>query len=107
MTRLLIDCDTGIDDTLAILTAVFDDNTELVGVGAVWGNIDVRQAARNSDYVLQLAGADEVPVALGAAGPLNGDDAVFAAHVHGADGLGGAAVLDHRPALSGRRRCSR
>src|SRR3712207_7633881 len=83
--RMLLDCDTGVDDTMAILYAALHPAVELVGVGAVWGNVDVDTATRNSLHAVVMAGQPEVPVARGAAGPITGRPAVFAPHVHGAE----------------------
>jgi purine nucleosidase len=87
-TKMLLDCDTGVDDTLAILYAALHPQVDLLGVGAVWGNVDVEVATRNSLHTVAMAGQREVPVARGAAGPITGRPAGFAPHVHGADGQG-------------------
>ena len=100
MTTVLLDVDTGIDDALAIFTAALSNQIDLVGCTVVWGNVDVAQGARNTSEVLQLAGHADVPVAVGAAGPRNGQPAVFSPEVHGADGLGGCADTGHVPTLA-------
>jgi purine nucleosidase len=92
--RLLLDVDTGVDDTIALLYAALHPAVELVGVGAVWGNVEVEQATRNSLHALAMAGAPEVPVAAGAAGPLTGGPPVYAHHVHGDDGQGNVGDVD-------------
>lgn len=88
--KLILDCDTGVDDAVAIVYAALHPAIELLAVGTVWGNVDVELATRNTLRVLDIAGRPEVPVAPGAAGPLRGTPAVFATEVHGADGQGGA-----------------
>ncbi|GAA2175849.1 nucleoside hydrolase [Agrococcus versicolor] len=100
MTSIILDVDTGIDDALAIATAARSDSIDLVACTVVWGNVDVEQGARNTSQILALAGRADVPVAVGAAGPYGGGDAWYSAHVHGADGQGGCADLDHVPALA-------
>lgn len=100
MSTILLDCDTGIDDALAILTAALSDQIHLVGVGCTWGNIDVDQAVRNTHHLLTLVGRSDVPVARGAQGPLDGSTPTFSPHVHGDDGAGNAAALDHAPAIA-------
>ena len=100
-TKIVLDVDTGIDDTLAILTACHAPEAELLACTTTWGNIDVGQAARNTAYVLALAGHGDVPVAIGAEGPYAGGEAVeFAVHVHGEDGQGGRADLRYAPELA-------
>ena len=88
--KMILDCDTGIDDAVAIAYAALDPRIELLGVGAVWGNVDVALATRNTLRVLDIVGSPDVPVAPGAAGPRNGGPAEFSTHVHGDDGQGGA-----------------
>ncbi|MGW9114815.1 nucleoside hydrolase [Microbacterium sp. NPDC055683] len=99
-TKIVLDVDTGIDDALAILTASLSSEIELLGCTTTWGNIDVDQAARNTAYVLDVAGRGDVPVAKGAAGPYDGSIAEFSPEVHGADGQGGKADLAFAPALA-------
>lgn len=89
-TRMILDCDTGIDDAVAIAYAALHPEIELLGVGTVWGNVEVGLATRNTLRVLDVLGRPDVPVAPGAPGPLNGGPAEFATEVHGDDGLGGA-----------------
>ena len=90
-TALWLDCDTGIDDALALLLAVGDGTAEVVGCSTVAGNCPLPQATENTLRVLELGGARRVPVHPGAAGPLVGA-AADARHVHGGDGLGGCAA---------------
>lgn len=87
---LWIDCDTGIDDALALLLAAGDPGARLVGVSTVAGNCPLPLATANTLRVLELAALGHVPVSAGAAGPLVGP-ARDARHVHGDDGLGGQA----------------
>ena len=73
MTRplaLILDVDTGIDDSLALLYAAASPDAELVAVTCVSGNTDARQVATNTLAVLELAGRDDVEVAIGREVPL-------------------------------------
>lgn len=83
---ILLDCDPGVDDALALLTAL--RHTRLVAVTTVAGNVGVDHTTRNALRVLELCGA-AVPVHRGADRP-RAADPLDAAHVHGADGLAGA-----------------
>ncbi|NEY34701.1 nucleoside hydrolase [Streptomyces sp. PRKS01-65] len=84
---VVIDCDTGIDDALALLFAVRHPGIDLRAVTCVAGNTDVDGVVRNTLTVLERAGAPAVPVARGAERPLI--EAVRTArHVHGRDGMG-------------------
>ncbi len=90
--KMILDCDTGVDDTLAILYAVLHEEIDLVGLGSVWGNVDVATATRNCLHTLHMAGRPDIPVARGAAGPLAGGELNLAYHVHGDDGQGNAGT---------------
>ncbi len=91
-TPLWIDCDTGIDDALALLLALGDPAANLIGVSTVAGNCPLPQATENTLRVLELAGARRIPLSAGAAGPLAGPTA-DARQIHGVDGLGGCAEM--------------
>ena len=86
--RLLLDCDPGHDDVLAILTAA--RYGELVGITTVAGNAALEHTTRNAIVTVELAGID-VPVHSGAPGPLAGPTR-DAAHVHGDTGLAGVEI---------------
>jgi pyrimidine-specific ribonucleoside hydrolase len=86
-TPIIIDCDPGHDDAIALLLAAASPELELVGVTTVAGNQTIEKTTLNALKVLELAGAD-LPVAAGAGGPLVRRPSV-AAHVHGETGLDG------------------
>src|SRR5690554_2468923 len=86
-TKLLLDCDPGLDDALALVLAHGDPNVELVAVTAVGGNVALENTTRNALELREYLGFTGVPVAAGAAGPLV-REAKNAAEVHGAGGLG-------------------
>lgn len=80
------DCDTGVDDAVALLILRQLDHLHVVGVSAVAGNAPLALTAPNTLDVVQLAGADW-PVFAGAAKPLLRDQ-ITAPYVHGQNGLG-------------------
>ena len=84
---VIIDCDTGVDDALALLFAVRHPGLDLRAVTCVAGNTDVDGVVRNTLTVLEQAGAPEIPVARGADRPLI-EPSRSARHVHGEDGMG-------------------
>ncbi|ELT44420.1 nucleoside hydrolase [Arthrobacter nitrophenolicus] len=83
-----LDCDTGIDDALALAYLLAAPAADLVGIGAVSGNVSAAVGARNTLDLLQLAGAADIPVALGAHDPLAGSFGGGAPWVHGENGIG-------------------
>lgn len=87
--RIILDVDTGIDDSMAILLALKTKHITVEGITTVFGNTDVEQATRNTMQVIELAGAPyEVPVAIGAAKPLFREWRGPVTHIHGDNGIG-------------------
>ena len=84
---VIIDCDTGVDDALALLFAVRHPGIDLRAITCVAGNTDVDGVVRNTLTVLEQAGAPDIPVGRGAERPLI-EPARSARHVHGSDGMG-------------------
>jgi pyrimidine-specific ribonucleoside hydrolase len=84
---LIIDSDPGLDDALAIACAVVRPEINLLAVTTVGGNVDVHHCTENALRLLHLYGADDVPVAEGAVGPLAGP-LERATEIHGEGGLG-------------------
>ena len=83
---VLIDCDPGHDDALAILLAL--RHLDVRAITAVHGNAPLDRTHVNARKVLELAGRTDVPVAAGCDRPLL-KEAHFAPDVHGESGLGG------------------
>jgi inosine-uridine nucleoside N-ribohydrolase len=86
-TPILLDCDPGHDDAIALLLALASPELELLGVTTVAGNQTVEKTTANAIRILELVGSD-VPVAAGAGRPLVREPYV-AAYVHGDTGLDG------------------
>jgi len=91
-TPVLVDCDTGIDDAMALLYLLACPTVEVVAITSVFGNNTAARCAHNTVRVLELVGCGEIPVAVGAEGPLVGPLTYLATHVHGTDGLGDAGL---------------
>ena len=92
-TPILIDCDPGHDDAIAILLALASQEVELRGITTVAGNTTLDNATRNALKVLELAGRTDVPVAAGAAAPLR-RVLRTAPNVHGESGLEGPLLAE-------------
>jgi purine nucleosidase len=101
LTPLLLDVDTGIDDSLALLYACASPDAEIVAVTCVAGNVDAQQVARNTRAVLELAGRADVEVALGRETPLV-RDLVTTPETHGPLGIGYAVLPPASRPLSAR-----
>jgi pyrimidine-specific ribonucleoside hydrolase len=87
-TPIVIDCDPGHDDAIAILLALASPEVELRGITTVAGNQTLDKTTRNALKVLELAGRTDIPVAVGADAPLT-RVLRTAANVHGESGLDG------------------
>jgi purine nucleosidase len=85
---MVLDCDPGHDDAMALLLAIADPAVELLGVTTVAGNQTVDKCTRNARRVLSLAGVGHIPVARGAGRPLVRPLRI-ADDVHGRTGLDG------------------
>jgi inosine-uridine nucleoside N-ribohydrolase len=85
---VLIDCDPGHDDAMALLLAIASPELDLIGVTTVHGNQTLAKTTANALRVLEFAGFGDVPVAAGADRPLVREPVVAAA-VHGESGLDG------------------
>lgn len=83
-----LDCDTGIDDALALAYLIASPEVDLIGIGTVSGNIDAERAAVNTLDLLALGQCGDIPVAVGAHDPQAGVFRHGAAHVHGGNGIG-------------------
>ena len=88
--RIWFDCDTGVDDAIALLTAHRQPGLEIVGLSTVAGNVTLGHTTENTLKICGLMGAD-YPVYSGAPGPLR-REREDASSFHGADGLGGAVL---------------
>jgi inosine-uridine nucleoside N-ribohydrolase len=93
MTSIILDCDPGHDDAVALLLALASDEVELLGVTTVAGNQTLDKTTANAIRVLDYAGREDLPVVAGASRPLIRELHV-AADIHGASGLDGAELPD-------------
>lgn len=100
-TSLILDVDTGIDDSLALLYAAASPEAELVAVTCVAGNVDARQVATNTRAVLELVGRTDVEVALGRERPLV-RPLRTTPETHGPRGIGYAELPPPKSPLSSR-----
>lgn len=91
MDKIILDCDPGHDDAMAILLAVGNPNIDLIGVTTVGGNQSLDKVTYNARAVLEKAQATEIPVHQGCGHPLVRPLEV-AADVHGETGLDGVEL---------------
>ncbi len=99
-TPVVVDCDPGIDDALALALLAASPEFDLRVVTTVCGNVPVELSTENALRSLHLFGRPEVPVAPGASRPLVRANPPYAP-IHGHNGLGGVelpAVMPARPA---------
>jgi len=90
---VILDCDPGHDDAIALLLAAASDALDLRAITTVAGNGELDKVTLNAQRVCTLANIRDVPIAAGAAGPLAGT-LETAADVHGASALDGPALPD-------------
>lgn len=92
---IIIDCDPGIDDAVAILLACASPELRILGLTTVVGNRPLAVTTNNALRLLQLADRTDIPVHAGCARPLLQPGARFAS-VHGDDGVGGVDLPDSK-----------
>ena len=85
--KIIIDCDPGIDDSLAIMLALTSPEIEVLGITIVCGKSPVEMGFENAKKILKQMNRLDVPVYMGEPRPLK-RDYVNALDTHGADGLG-------------------
>jgi inosine-uridine nucleoside N-ribohydrolase len=92
--RVIIDCDPGIDDALAVLLALASDELEIKAITTVRGNVSLRQTTKNLLNIIEIAKIKNLPaLGCGSAVPLRGSAGLRSEQyssrgVHGNDGLG-------------------
>jgi purine nucleosidase len=89
--KIIIDCDPGIDDALALAFAHGDPGLEVCGITTVAGNVGLDLTTANALRVRDFVGMGEVPVVPGSGRPLL-RPVLHAGHIHGGTGLGGAQL---------------
>ena len=97
--KILLDCDPGHDDAVALLLAHGSPEIELLAVTTVAGNQTLEKVTRNALAVARVGGITGVPFAAGCARPLL-RDARVAGDIHGESGLDGPVLPE--PALAAR-----
>jgi len=98
---IIVDCDTGIDDSLALLYLLASDDAEVVAITCCSGNVEAHQVADNNRGLLELVGRGEVEVALGRTVPLL-RPLEITPETHGPTGVGYAELPVARRGLSER-----
>jgi purine nucleosidase len=99
--KLIIDVDTGIDDSLALLYALASPDAEVLAITCVSGNVEAKQVAKNTLGLTQLLRRTEIEVALGREVPLT-RPLVTAPETHGPAGIGYATLPASTPSVSER-----
>jgi purine nucleosidase len=100
-TKIILDCDPGHDDAIAMLLAWGNPEIELIGVTTVMGNQTIEKVTRNALAVARVAGITGVPFAQGAHRPLVRAVEV-AESIHGESGLDGPVLPQPTTALDPR-----
>lgn len=86
MLNLIIDCDPGQDDAVAILLALANEKFNILGITTVAGNVSGMQTFLNAKKICKCAGREDVSVFHGADAPIH-KKLITAEHIHGKNGL--------------------
>lgn len=90
--RLVIDCDPGVDDAIAIALACSSSSIELEAITTVDGNVDIVNVTRNALATLEMCGKPDVPIYRGSSKPLDRPNSATGGS-HGKDGLGNVGIV--------------
>ncbi|NQW10937.1 MAG: nucleoside hydrolase [Alphaproteobacteria bacterium] len=102
ITPVIIDCDPGIDDAIALLLAfACPEALRVEAITTVVGNVPLAHTTRNAQRIRALANRLEIPVHAGCPRPILAQPH-HAAHVHGEDGLGGIGLPETEEGLAAR-----
>lgn len=101
MVPVVIDCDPGQDDAVALMLALASPELEVLGVTTVAGNVAAGRTAANALRILEFARRDDVPVFAGCDRPLR-RPWVGAVHIHGESGLEGLVLPEPRRRVDSR-----
>ncbi|WPA92920.1 nucleoside hydrolase [Providencia zhijiangensis] len=88
MHKIIIDCDPGVDDAVAIFLAMASPEIEIIGITTVAGNVELEKVHCNAKKLLTLANRLDIPLAKGCDRPLMSKTG-NKTNVHGSDGLAG------------------
>lgn len=96
MKKVIIDCDPGHDDAIALLLALHSEDIHVLGVTTVAGNSELKHTRRNARRILDYAGATDIDVYSGCEKPLMRDLFRLTGElIHGEDGLGGPEIPEY------------
>ena len=84
--KIILDCDPGHDDAVAIMLAIASDDIDLLGITCVGGNATLENTKLNALKICSLLKREDIPIYAGSDKPLK-YDLVTAEHVHGKSGL--------------------
>lgn len=85
--KVIIDCDPGIDDSLAIMLALNSEELDVLGITIVSGNVHGEKGAKNALKILKKINRLDVNVYIGEVNPIK-RELITAEDTHGEDGLG-------------------
>ncbi|MFC3041344.1 nucleoside hydrolase [Virgibacillus xinjiangensis] len=89
--KVLLFCDVGIDDSIALIYAYLNDDIDIIGIVADYGNVPRTNALATVRYLQELFGVTttgQIPIIAGAERPMTGDLPDFVPEIHGEYGLG-------------------
>ncbi len=91
MENIILDLDTGIDDSLALALAIADENINLLGITTTYGNVQTKKSCTNSNFILKLLKQNNIPVLKGLDHAILKDNFrrnSISSIIHGKNGLG-------------------
>jgi purine nucleosidase len=99
--KIILDCDPGHDDAIALILAHGSPEIDLVAITTVHGNQSLDKVSKNALIIAEVAGITGIPIAAGAARPLV-RQAQYGSMIHGESGLDGPELPEPSRELDGR-----
>lgn len=80
--------DFGVDDIVALMYGYYDEEINIIGIVADYGNVSKQTATNSARYFNFLTKTENIPIIGGAARPLTGENPVYYPEIHGVQGFG-------------------
>ena len=98
--KIILDCDPGIDDAVAIIMALASEKLDIMAITTVAGNQTQEKILKNAKNILKLCGREDILLAKGNEKPLL-QELFIAEDIHGENGLGGVFLEESNMEISG------
>lgn len=94
MHKIFVDCDPGVDDSIALLYLLRRKDVKVMGISTGFGNTSAAQGAKNAASLIELSGAEyDIPIGIGSEVTIHGKSEPHPVTIHGANGIGNVELI--------------